>query len=222
MIVQAATLVALSFGSLALSVVFGRTGYLRKVMLIHMVLITLFGSSLLILPFGTTNAGTIWYSAVVAAQAVIAMRDGWRKASEGVIITMCLLMFCILGVGLVVEQLPATSVSIQGAYATVFQSSRTFITAAFTAFVAGQAVMIFMGETFRGRSAWWYYGAAAVAMQAVDSAVFFPLAFGFDSSVIRLAVFGWLIKSAIALATVPLVAWLAYRRDVSLADRESH
>ncbi len=86
------------------------------------------------------------------------------------------------------------------------------------AFWVSQLLLIVLHEMWRQQSIWVRYGLAAVLVQVVDSIIFFTIAFAGSPSLFEAMAVGFVIKSSLNLASVPLVRRLGlvqYERRAS-------
>jgi len=191
-------------------------GMLLRVVLVNMILITLFGSVLITVAGVTMNYGNIWYAAVFAAQALLLIRSGWKSAAYSAAATLASL-------GVVLGALwVMTSASGGETLRHVAVLALQFAAAGFAAFSIGQATLIIIWRRLKCRPLWMKYGTAMTAAQLVDSAIFFPIAFGTSpntdlGAVLELVATGCVLKIVLGWLSVPLVLALTPNRRAPMA-----
>ena len=178
---------------------------LQLLTLLNMVLVTLFGGVLFDWAGYTTNCGNVWYADVMLTQWLVMRRFGWRNGLRAAAsIFVGLLMLLLMAATL---QAQLSDSPLDRAYGVVIVASRNFTVASFMAFWLGQGVLIAIYRAYDKRRLWLCYGVAIVAAQAVDSAVFFPVAFNsFDISLLNAALAGFVVKIWLGLLAMPVLA----------------
>ena len=183
---------------------------LQMLTLLNMVLITLFGGVLFNWAGYTTNCGNVWYADVMLSQWLVMRRFGWRNGLRAATNTFAgLLMLLLMAAAL---QAALSKSMLDTAYGIVIDASRDFTVASFVAFWLGQGVFIAIYRATDRRSLWLCYAAAMVAAQAVDSAIFFPIAFGsFGISLLNAALAGFAVKIGLGLLAMPALVRLNHK-----------
>lgn len=156
--------------------------YLRAFMVANILLIGLLGSKELVMFGFTSNIGNIFYATVILGSCLMLQLYGEREARK----TIQAVGFTAIGVALL-QVIPSTS---------------RILVASLTAFMLAQTVLIYSWQWF-GRLR--VLGSSIVA-QAVDSIVFFPLAFLTQLPVIQMVDFAWqgfVLKAMFAVASLP-------------------
>ena len=188
----------------------GTDAPLQLLTLLNMVLITLFGGVLFNWAGYTTNCGNVWYADVMLTQWLVMRRFGWRNGLRAAANTFAgLLMLLLMAASL---QAALSDSALDTAYGMVIDASRDFTVASFMAFWLGQGVLLSIYRAYETRPIWLCYGVAIVAAQAVDSAVFFPVAFNsFDISLLNAALAGFAVKIGLGLLAMPLLSRINQR-----------
>ena len=190
-----------------------RSSYkLRLYMVVCMVLTTITGAVLLPPIFGhVSNAGNIFYVGAVASHGVIFMRDGREEAARAIRGAFAALLL-ILAVVVVMDHMAVDGADIPAHTQALLNDIKHFAPASLGAFALSQLVLWSLMDRWWRKSIWIRYGLAVVLAQAVDSAIFFPVAFGADIVPLAgLALTGFAIKAVLGLLSVPLVAAIVDR-----------
>ena len=185
---------------------------LRLYLVVCMVLTTITGAVLLPPIFGhVSNAGTIFYVGAVAAHGVLFLRDGRDVAASAIRGAFSALVL-IVAVVVVLDHMAGNGGIVPAHTQALFDDIKRFAPASLGAFAISQLVMWMLMDRWRRKTIWIRYGLAVVLAQAVDSAIFFPAAFGSDIIPLAgLALTGFAIKAVLGLLSVPLVAAIVYR-----------
>lgn len=196
-----------------LMVLFGKIrqpGVFRAFAVINMVLITIFGGVMIEIGQIATNIGCIFYASVMAAQSVIYFRAGASEAAKSVKVTL-LAIVMILAATTIMDSMEWHGVS-AGAYHTVLRGSYELAVASVAAFAISQGVLIAVLKSSKAGSLLGNYIVAVALAQALDSAIFFPLAFGaLNGVLVSVMLWGYALKISIGLLLAPLVLYLADR-----------
>ena len=189
----------------------GTDAPLQLLSMLNMVLITLFGGVLFSWADYSTNCGNVWYADVMLTQWLVMRRFGWRNGLRAAASTFVGLLMLLLITAVLQTQLSDSP--LDTAYGMVIDASRDFTVASFMAFWLGQGVLITIYRACDARPLWLCYGVAIAAAQAVDSAVFFPIAFSsFDISLLHAAAAGFVVKVGLGLLAIPALARIGVPR----------
>lgn len=146
---------------------------LRGLIAINMMLITLMASKTIVLFSHLTNIANILYASVMLSQYIIYKKFGKEASVATVKITIYALVSCTsLSYTLSLFPIVAGNELSAHAISTIADFSLAVLFASFFAFVFGQTSLIVALES--GLGGLW----AIFIAQMVDSAVFFPIAFG--------------------------------------------
>jgi uncharacterized PurR-regulated membrane protein YhhQ (DUF165 family) len=180
--------------------------WIRVTVGINMVLITLYGAKLVEILGYTSNLGSACYVGAMTGQTMILM-TGRRDIALGAIkIVLFALVFIIL-IGSVIGQSPIVLGNEASALAigAVTKVSVRIVTSSFIAFALAMFVLVW---TFGALSKWSLpvrcFG-AQVAAQIVDSALFFPIAFGNKIEVVEIVFTGLVFKFVLTLLLLPIL-----------------
>lgn len=146
---------------------------LRGLIAVNIVLISLLASKLVSIGGFVTNVGSVLYATVVLAQIIIFDRFGKQAAVDTIRMTLYALV-AALTLSYVVAHVPTVYGNEDASFALLQISdfSLRVVLASFFAFVLGQAALIISMEKFQS------YATSVLLVQIVDSAIFFPVAFG--------------------------------------------
>lgn len=195
------------------AMVSGTDEALQKTILVFMVVITIFGGVMIDAASGySTNAGSVFYAGVLALQYIIMRRFGWEAGLKCVVSTFVSLIMLVITMAVMAEL--SGSDELGRAYALVIETSRRVTVASFVAFASGQLVFVVIYKASQKMPTSVAYGANMVVVQAVDSAIFYPIAFGFDKMGLGSMLSGYAIKVGIGLLAIPLLS-LATRRHAT-------
>jgi uncharacterized integral membrane protein (TIGR00697 family) len=199
---------------------FGKNGSVINAMtamaLACMISISVVGGQMMTVFGFHTNIGNAQYAGVILAHAVIAERYGIRHAQESVFVTfvtLILLFFPLTQLSRFYPIMPDNA-SYAGHLHFVLNISARVIVASFVAYYAVNWTFVWLYDRWRNRSVWIKYVANAVLAQALDSVLFFSIAFIgiLDNRIlIEVAVTGFVVKSAMAVMSAPLMMWVTAR-----------
>ena len=176
---------------------------LQKCILVCMVLITIFSGVMLDVGNYSTNAGSVLYAGVLSLQYLLMRRFGWEAGQRCVVSTMIGMAMLTTTMAVMGELAGADQ---QGrAYALVIDSSRAVTAASFVAFAIGQSLLVMIYRAARCMPAAVSYGINIAVVQAVDSVIFYPIAFGFDGMGLAMLLPGYIIKVSLGLLAMPLL-----------------
>lgn len=186
-------------------------GPLQNCALVCMVTITIFGGVMVDVGSFRTNAGAVVYAAVLTLHYLIMRRFGWMAGMRCMIGTFLSLVMLTAIMTIMAEMVNPGQLG--DAYTTVIETSRRVAVASFVAFALGQTLFVLFYRVAEHLPLAISYGANIVVVQALDSAVFFPIAFGFDDLFSGPMLPGYFLKVALGLSAVPLLV-LATRPEV--------
>lgn len=195
--------------------------YVRKIILVQMILIALFAPKLFDVAGFQSNVGSIFYATVFMSQLVVSKRWSMALAMENVWTVLGSMVVFYLLVG-ILGAMPAVN-----AHDTIFTraiydiTSATLLNAAVSlvAFVGAQFVLLGTLERFKDH--WWGASLAVVLGQIVDSAIFYPVVFHAMplALTIQVAVDGFITKLACAVALIPAYLYAVQRHPEDLVAR---
>ena len=215
--IYAAALAAIELAFLVLASAGRDSAPLRAFVLLNMVLITVFGGIMFPPGMPTSNIGCVFYSFVLAAVMLLFRRDGTVSVVRILhVIVFSILMLLAIAVVLNAMKWDGPAAA---AYHEVLEGAYRFSYASLCAFVIGQALYTCLYRKLQHRSVLWYYVVNMILVQAVDTALFFPLAFGESSiDLLPVALNGFFIKVAIGLLLTPFVVFLHRPAPVEAAE----
>jgi uncharacterized integral membrane protein (TIGR00697 family) len=178
-------------------------------------------------PFG---AGILFFPISYVIGDVLTEVYGYARARRCIWAGTAALLFMALMSWVVVALPPAGSWTGQAAYEAVFGQVPRIVLASIAAFWAGEfvnsLVLAKMKIATRGRHLWSRTIGSTVAGQAVDSLIFYPLAFWgvWDGgTLIKVLLTQWALKvaweAALTPATYALVGFLKRREGIDVYDR---
>lgn len=177
---------------------------LQKCILVCMALITVFGGVMVNVGDYKTNAGAVLYAGVLGMQYLIMRKFGWQAGTRCVISTFIGLVMLTAIMAVLAEL--AGGDPLGSAYALVIETSRQLAVASFIAFAFGQTLFVLLFRASEHLPLAISYGVNVTVVQALDSMIFFPVAFGFDNLLSGPMLPGYLIKVALGLLAAPLLA----------------
>jgi hypothetical protein len=179
-------------------------------------------------PFG---AGILFFPVSYVLGDVLTEVYGYARARRCIWAGFAALLFMAFMSWVVVALPPAPDWKGQAAYEAVFGQVPRIVFASIVAFWAGEFVNSFvlakMKVLTKGRHLWTRTIGSTVAGQAVDSAIFYPLAFfgaaGWTNAlVIKVLFTQWVLKvtweALLTPATYAVVGWLKRREGVDVYD----
>ena len=179
-------------------------------------------------PFG---AGILFFPVSYVIGDVLTEVYGYARARRCIWAGFCALIFMAFMSWVVVALPPDASWGGQQAYEAVFGQVPRIVLASIVAFWAGEFVNSFvlakMKLLTKGRHLWTRTIGSTVAGQAVDSAIFYPLAFwgaaGWTNELVVKVLFTqWALKvgweALLTPATYAVVGWLKRREGVDVFD----
>lgn len=182
--------------------------FIRAIIVINMVLISLFAPLLIGYAGFVSNVGNIFYATVVGLQMYILMHYGKKEATE-TINKIVFVLFTLSGIYLGLNLLHCFPVP-EGFCSSVKlltnQSPLTLLVAVF-AFIIGQLSLIKSYEIFTKKINSNILCAffAIVVAQFVDSVVFFGIAFNDFFGLLQIMIVGFVFKVLLALVTLPVL-----------------
>ena len=183
-------------------------GNLRMISLVNMMLIALFGRALMDIGIGITNIGCISYVSVVCSQSIIMTRSGVEACRRTIGITNWTLIWIFAGMACM-DFFPVVTgnEAFRSDMHTISYWTPRIAAGSFAAFFIGQETLWRTWAMLRDR----HHPViavvlASVACQAVDSPVFFGVAFLGDlaaDQIVEAMAVGFLFKAMLTLAFVP-------------------
>lgn len=160
----------------------------RGLIAVNMVLISFFAAKMMATPIGVTNVSTVLYATVVLAQFLILKRYG-RDAAVGTLRMTMFALIAALSLGTVIALIPTVIGNELDAFAVdaIASTSLQVVLASLFAFIIGQSILVLVGEK---------HGMfiTTTATQLVDSALFFPIAFGALDGMYEIMAVGFAVK----------------------------
>ena len=182
---------------------------LRKFVIVNMTLILLFAPKLTLFFGHESNVANLFYAAVVVAQVAIAEWGGAGLARESTRLALASVVLVASLVGALAAVPAVGDQHVTDAIRTLAPQSLVTLGASLCAFAATNAALIAVVGRARGLPILARFALAVAAAQAVDSAVFFPVAFSQHGAgaVLEMAVTGFAVKTAVGVALLPAVLW---------------
>ena len=180
---------------------------LRSFVLLNMVLITIFGGIMMPPGMPASNIGCVFYSFALGGVMLLLKRHG-AVAVVKILQAIFFNIVMLLGVAITLNAMqwegPGAS-----AYHEVLAGTYRFSYASLCAFIIGQALYVYLYRKLQHRSVMYYYVANILLVQIVDTAIFFPLAFGASAiDLFSIAMNGLLVKVSIGLLLAPFMIML--------------
>ena len=173
-------------------------------MLVQILFIGIFGNQEITVFGLTSNIGNLFYASVVFGMCLMMEIYGVEEARRTRnVLAGCVLAASLLGVVPVGSQI---------------------LIASLAAFLAAQTVFIHLWERFRSRTIFLYNVGSSIATQAVDSIVFFPIAFVGIRTVEQMtgyALDGFLLKSLFAFVALPFYLGMVGLRKFNVVRKWS-
>jgi len=175
------------------------------------------------------GAGILFFPLSYVIGDVLTEVYGYAHARRCIWVGFGALLFMAFMAWAVVAMPPAADWTGQGAYEAVFGQVPRIVFASIAAFWAGEFVNAYVLARMKlwtdGRALWTRTIGSTVAGQAVDSAIFYPLAFLYvwpTEQVMTVMVTNWAMKVAWEVVLTPLtyvvVGWLKRREGVEIFD----
>ena len=191
---------------------------LRAFVLTNMMLITVFGGIMLPAGVPQSNVGCIFYAFVLCGTMLMFRREGAQAAAKVVrAVTFNLIMLLALAVTMNAMRWDGDGAA---AYHEVLSGTYRFSYASLLAFIIGQSLYAYLYARLQHMSVLSYYVINMIVVQAVDTLVFFPIAFGASAlEILNIAGNGFVVKVAIGLMFAPFVVMLHHQPT---ADSNRH
>ena len=175
------------------------------------------------------GAGILFFPVSYVIGDVLTEVYGYARARRCIWVGFAALIFMAFMSWAVVAMPPAADWTGQGAYEAVFGQVPRIVLASIAAFWAGEFVNAYVLARMKvwtdGRALWTRTIGSTVVGQAVDSAIFYPLAFLYvwpTRQVAMVMVTNWAMKVAWEVVLTPLtyavVGWLKRREGVEVFD----
>ncbi len=175
------------------------------------------------------GAGILFFPVSYVLGDVLTEVYGYARARRCIWVGFAALLFMAFMAWAVVAMPPASGWTGQGAYEAVFGQVPRIVFASIAAFWAGEFVNAYVLARMKlwtqGRALWTRTIGSTVVGQAVDSAIFYPLAFLYvwpAGQVATVMVTNWAMKVAWEVVLTPVtyavVGWLKRREGVEVFD----
>ncbi|WP_294318574.1 queuosine precursor transporter [uncultured Sphingomonas sp.] len=175
------------------------------------------------------GAGILFFPVSYVLGDVLTEVYGYARARRCIWVGFAALLFMAFMAWAVVAMPPAADWTGQGAYEAVFGQVPRIVFASIAAFWAGEFVNAYVLARMKlwtqGRALWTRTIGSTVVGQAVDSAIFYPLAFLYvwpTQQVVTVMATNWAMKVAWEVVLTPLtyvvVGWLKQREGVEIFD----
>ncbi|KQM85076.1 hypothetical protein ASE67_15500 [Sphingomonas sp. Leaf23] len=175
------------------------------------------------------GAGILFFPVSYVLGDVLTEVYGYDRARRCIWVGFAALLFMAFMAWVVVAMPPAAGWTGQGAYEAVFGQVPRIVFASIAAFWAGEFVNAYVLARMKvwteGRALWTRTIGSTVVGQAVDSAIFYPLAFLYvwpPGQVVTVMVTNWAMKVAWEVVLTPVtyavVGWLKRREGVEVFD----
>lgn len=201
------------------AVVYRDPARLRMYVVINMVLVLLLGSYLVQIGGVTTNIASVFYAGAMFG-IITKIEQYGARVGDGLIRAIWFTMSLTFLLTQIMVLFPVVhgNEDLAGAMRLIRSHNATMILASYAAVTAAIVVIIQVYRSFR--SEWGPIPTALAALvigQAVDSVVFYPLAFYSQGMnfVIVAALSGFAIKIAVGIAGLPAIAAVRYSRHFS-------
>jgi queuosine precursor transporter len=179
------------------------------------------------------GAGILFFPVSYVIGDVLTEVYGYARARRCIWVGFCALLFMAFMSFVVVSLPPAVGWTGQAAYESVFGQVPRIVFASIIAFWAGEFVNSFvlarMKIMTKGKHLWTRTIGSTVFGQAIDSIIFYPLAFlGVWSSaqVMTVLITNWLLKvlweALLTPVTYAVVGWLKRHEGVDIYDEETN
>ena len=180
----------------------------------------------------TFGAGILFFPVSYVIGDVLTEVYGYANARRCVWMGFAALIFMAFMSWVVVAMPPAAGWQGQAAYQSVFGSTWRIVLASITAFWAGEFVNSFVLAKMKvwteGKRLWTRTIGSTVVGQAVDSAIFYPVAFlgVWDSAtVVMVMITNWALKvlweALLTPVTYAAVGWIKSREGVDIYDHNT-
>jgi len=175
------------------------------------------------------GAGILFFPVSYVLGDVLTEVYGYARARRCIWVGFAALLFMAFMAWAVVAMPPAADWTGQGAYEAVFGQVPRIVFASIAAFWAGEFVNAYVLARMKlwteGRALWTRTIGSTVVGQAVDSAIFYPLAFLYvwpTQQVVTVMATNWAMKVAWEVVLTPVtyavVGWLKRREGVEIFD----
>ena len=180
----------------------------------------------------TFGAGILFFPVSYVIGDVLTEVYGYANARRCVWMGFAALIFMAFMSWVVVAMPPAAGWQGQAAYESVFGSTWRIVLASIAAFWAGEFVNSFVLAKMKvwteGKRLWTRTIGSTVVGQAVDSAIFYPVAFlgvWDTATVVTVMVTNWALKVAwealLTPVTYAVVGWIKSREGIDVYDRNT-
>ncbi|HYU64665.1 MAG TPA: queuosine precursor transporter [Candidatus Paceibacterota bacterium] len=189
----------------------GKAGIMVAIV-VNLVLISAFGAKLIQIFGGVTNTGNVFYAVIFTAGAILTERYNKKEAYKSIWIGFAALAIFIIMGQLTIESIGRLETrAVEEAMRILYQPALRIAIASVSAFLVSQHVNIWLFDYLRQKSSnmlWFRIVASATAGQALDSIIFFTIAFlgAIASPVLLQVIFvGFIAKLLVAVISVPFI-----------------
>lgn len=179
---------------------------------VNLLMVSIFGSKLISVGGQVTNMGNVFYAMAFFAIYLL-LEYGDRTVASRVIWTgtVSLILFSVLSQIALFVSGTSSSTDVSVALDTVFSNSLHIAFASLSAFIVAQVVnstaYMYLKELMHERHLWLRLSLAIVVVQAIDSVIFFSIAFFGTLSadaLMHVMLTGYALKVTIGLVTIPM------------------
>lgn len=206
-------LVAFLNGAIVYSARHNTPWRMRGLATIQMIIIALFGQKLFAIGGYVSNVASICYAAVFVMMVITARLWGLPRAYETIYIILSAIIVTFVEVQLI--SMAETSVgneSFSNAMTQIAIHPAPTLVASSLAFVIAMSVLL---GCLRRWDGWFGLAGALVLGQAMDSLIFYPIAF-YDlplGSMVEISIVGFVLKILSTIALAPTIWWMLRRRS---------
>ncbi len=181
--------------------------YLQAAAVFMMLSVTMLGQKFFEIYGLTSNYGNIFFSGVIYSIILAYYTYGEEEAAHIVKIMFFILFFFICCVSILLG-LPyiSSSQNVQSAMQTLFQPQFRIIVASFCSFYFVQQILFLLMRKIKHAKIIFFIPLLCLLIQAIDSSIFFPIAFyGVFSNIelLHTAFSGFIVKSVISIFSTP-------------------
>lgn len=199
---------------------FGKAGVIGLIV-VNIILVSTFGSKLILLFGFETNAGNVFYASIFLASNILNEHFGKRVSFQAVWIGfMGLVLFVIMGQFVIAYISAHETSSISAAMEMLFTNVPRVAFASMFAYIVAQNVNIitfdFLHQKEGSRLLWFRNVASQGVSQLIDSLLFFPIAFFGTTTILLLiqaTLIGFIAKLIVACISTPIVYFSYLLKD---------
>ena len=186
---------------------------LYSVMIVFLILVATVGSKLVYFFGHETNTGNVFYASVFLATYFLIERYGRREGLFSIWVGVAAVTFFTLCVQITIALVGSgTTATLNAGLAIALSSTPRIALASLVAYACSQTlnvyVYLFLKERFQSRYLWMRANIANAIAQAVDSLIFFTIAFAgvvTSSSIVGIVLTGFVIKVLYMMAASTLL-----------------